>query len=230
VVSMAFWAIAAVVLPRLSLIAADAIRPAPSAHELQAQKTAIENDALKQRYDLHAKWAREHFSTGVPRQPPTVNEAYVLYTSKTRKDFREMKQERFQRLDEAFRNAYATRLNLAISLARFSPAFAAGNAAIRLADTGTERYQRFREAADAHWERYSDWFSAAKDLDMLRLVNPGKYGVRKWDASGIPPFSYTVSRSGSGAEAALTDAGILCVWGLIFFLGSYLRLLRYDVR
>jgi hypothetical protein len=233
VLLLTFWVATVAVLPRLSLIIADGFQPAPSVYELQAEKKAIERIALQKRNDLWNKWAQDYLKSKGQEfwKTPEGQEAFQIYFSQTRLDARAQTRSQYDRLDETFRNRYNARLDLAIALARLSPAFALNNATVRLAGTGVDRHRRFLESFHMYLEgQRFDWFVRTKDRDMLRQAHPAKHGKFKWDVSDMPRFTYRETWPGEDIRTALVDIGMLAVWGLIFFVGAYVAMLRYDLR
>ncbi|OGG46113.1 MAG: hypothetical protein A3F84_26850 [Candidatus Handelsmanbacteria bacterium RIFCSPLOWO2_12_FULL_64_10] len=232
VILLAFWVGAVAVLPRLSLIAADQFRPAPSIHELQAKKEAIRVSILEERNRLQAQW-REDYSQKNRRSPwdtPEGREADYLNYSRSRREFTPRMKSQQERLDETFHNRYNARLDLAVSLARLSPAFALNNAVVRLAGSGLDRHRRFQAALKDYKDQRDAWFVQTKDRDVLRQRNPAKYGDFKWDISDLPGFMYRDTQPDEDVRTALFDVGILALWGLFFFIGAYVAMLRYDLR
>ena len=65
---------------------------------------------------------------------------------------------------------------------------------------------------------------------MLRQANPAKYGPYKCDVSDLPPFRHVEAGAGEDLRTSLVDVGMLAVWGLVFFAGAYVAMLRYDFR
>ena len=232
VLLVGLWVVAVIVLPRLSLIFADTLRPAPSVYEVQAEKKIIANAAQQKRQKLLAEWEQEHLGPGKHwwQASPEKMAAYWLYFGQTREEARLFVQSQYERLDETFRNRTNARLGIAVALARLSPAFALKNAVIRLAGTGVDRHRRFLAAFERHWERHQDWYASTKGRDMLRASYPAKYGKYQWDVSDLPRFTYLETWPAEDVQTAIVDIGALAVWGLIFFLGAYVATLRYDLR
>jgi ABC-type transport system involved in multi-copper enzyme maturation permease subunit len=137
VILLTFWAVTAVVLPRLSLITADIFRPAPSVHKLETEKSAIQNELFAKRNDQLQRWMQQHSGTSGQAwyRTPEGREAFQIYFTQTREEMQSLIVAQHARLDEAFRNRYDARLDLAVTLARLSPAFALTNASVRLASS-----------------------------------------------------------------------------------------------
>ncbi len=231
VILMAIWVGAVIVLPRLSLIVADGVRPASSVQELQTEKAMISSQAQAQRDVLGNQWTREHSRLGQEwLRSPEGQEAYQIYNNKVATDAYEATQVGSKRLEEAFQNRFNARLDLAVDLARFTPAFAVNHATVRLAGTGEDRHRRFESDYARHKERHSAWILKKDLVFRLELARPEKFGKPRWDISDIPRFIYREAWPKEDVQAALTDLGMLVLWGLTFFAGAYVALLRYDFR
>ena len=232
VVLLVLWAGFVVVLPRLSLVTADRIRPAPSIHELQSQKEAIRSDLLERRHLLVDKWTDDYEKSRGEDwwKTPEGREAQYTYYSDKRLEFFGIRQTEYARLEEAFYNRYNARMSLSVGLGRLSPAFALGNAVVRLASTGVDRHRAFQRAIEEHRSRHEKWLYKTKDRDRFRQMHPAKYGQYRWDVSDLPTFTYRDPKSREDLQTALFDIGLLAVWGLVLFAGAYIAFLRYDLR
>ncbi len=227
VILLAFWVGTVVVLPRLSLIAAEGVRPAPSVHEYQAERARISRERLEKHRELRREWGEAHPNAW---QTPEGREAYRLYFAEARIAADKFVAPQLTRLEERFRNRYQERLALAVALARFAPAFALKNATVGLAGTGLDGQRRFESAYERHWKEDVAWYRKSNNLFTLKQAHPAKYGKPKWDASDRPRFVYQKAWPEEEIREAMVDVGILALWGLVCFVGAYLAVLRYDVR
>ena len=232
VISLVFWVATVTVLPRLSLIAADGFRPTPSMHQHQAEKANIETALYGWRLEELGRWEEDYLKSTGQRwwKIPEGQEARYLVIKRTRREADERAKPEYDRMDEAFRNRYNARRNLAATLASVSPAFALKNVTVRLAGTGIDRQQRFMRAFTQYAEQHKQWWIKTKDRDLLRQARPEKYGEYKWDISDMPRFTYHEIWPEKDIQTALMDIGILALWGLFFFAGAYVAILRYDLR
>ena len=233
VLLLAFWVASVAVFPRVSLIAADRIRVAPSVYELQAKKSAVSVEAENWRHETMRQWetAYEKKENRPWYQTPEGREAYRLYYSDVRRQMRGRSLGEWDRLDETFNNRYQNRLNLAVLLGRLSPAFSLNNAAVHLAETGIDRHRRFKEAAFFfRRETHQPWLIKTKDLDWLKRMHPAKYGEPKWDVSDMPRFVYHTVWPEESVQTAMVDMGILALWAAILFGAATVAISRYDFR
>ncbi|OGG54968.1 MAG: hypothetical protein A3F84_27485 [Candidatus Handelsmanbacteria bacterium RIFCSPLOWO2_12_FULL_64_10] len=228
VILLAFWTGSVIVLPRLSLIVADSLRPAISRHQYTMEIASIRRELGAENRSLRWKWRNEHPESA--QGNPEAQEAYGVFYRKMSKELEERYKPRFDRLEQAFTNRYQNRLNLAVFLARLSPAFALKNATVRLSGAGVDRQQRFEGAYIRFNGVYLDWIWGALEDFYRRRFNEAKYGKYKWDVSGMPRFVYQETWTEEDVQIALVDVGILAVWGLALFAGAYVTMLRYDLR
>ena len=233
VLLLVFWVSTVSVLPRLSLIVAEGIRPAPSIYEFQAKKAATRKEIIDRWRESKVAWVEKHIGPGKRWEDgtPESQEEYYLWNREEQRKIGERQAAQWDRLDEEFLNRYTARLNLAVAIARFSPAFALNNATSLLAGTGMDRHQRFFATYKRFRRRLSsDWMSHFTFQNILRRIRPDKYGKFEWDASGLPRFTYRETWPGEEVRSATVDIGVVALWGLVFFVGAYAAMLRYDLR
>ncbi len=224
---LAFWVVTIAVVPRLSLIVAEGFRPAPSYQEYQAEKFRIDKERADIDRALRREWSDRHEGWW---ETPEGQEARHLNYGKIMVKAHEQVKPQLDRLEERFNNQYNARKELAVTLGRFSPAFALKHAAVRLSGTGLDRQRRFEAAYERHKKRDLAWWQKTAILDFLRRAHPAKYGEPRWDISDMPRFVFQEAWSEEEVRATLVDIGILAIWGLVFFAGAYVGMLGYDVR
>ena len=230
VILLFFWAGTVAVLPRLSLIEAGMFRPAPSTQQFQANLRTSGRNHERWRFgrygEVRREWAKK---TGTSWQTPAGREYFAHGVYKVYKEAWKIRRAEIKSLELAFRNRYEARLDLAVLLARLSPAFALKNGTARLAGTGPDRHRRFHDAVILTRERTAgEWYPEIKKKVQLHNAYPEKYDPP--DFSDLPQMQYQETWPDEDVQTAIVDMGWLALWGVFFFLGAYLRLLRYDFR
>ena len=229
VILLALWVSTVVVLPRMSLIIAGSIRPAPSVHEYQAELSLIGRERLNKHRELRRVWTSARSEPGKEFwRTPEGREAFELYFAEARYVADAFVESRMKRLDETFQNKYNARLSLAVGLAHLSPAFAVRSATVGLAGTGLQRHERFGKTHQQHLIADRDWYRETKTAFNLQRRNTKKYGEPRWDATKRPRFTF--SEKPPKIQPALFDIGLLALWSLLFFAGAYAAFLKYDLR
>jgi ABC-2 type transport system permease protein len=229
---LAYWIVSVAVLPRLSLILSDTVRSAPSRYEHTARLQAVGAEFSWKSRDEHKVWWGKQASArpGWPGTPEQKEEDMYHFHA-TGAKYSAMADEAYGRIDEEFRNGYSSRLQLAASLARLSPAFALRSAVMRLAGTGIDRSLEFeRTYKDRYWRgQYQPWFRQFANKISLQRARPEKHGEPVWTLAEFPRFSY-VDRPPEVFEASIYDIGTLCLLAVSFVAGASVVMLRYDVR
>jgi ABC-type transport system involved in multi-copper enzyme maturation permease subunit len=231
VLLLSFWVSTVVVLPRVSFIAADAMRPAPSVHEHLAENARLGTERLEKHRELRRAWQETHSVEGQEFwRTPEGRESFRLFYHDARYVADESVEPAFRRLEESYKNRYQARFELAVALARPSPAFALKNAIVRVAGTGMTRDRRFREAYERYLVMRTDWFRNGSTQFTLKQANPGKYGEPEWVLPELQPFSYAQPVLAEDVQSALLDFTLIVIWGALFLFGAAFVVLRYDVR
>ena len=228
VLLLGFWVASVAVVPRLSLIAADGLRPTPSMHQHRAQVAEIEREILEEDRALRWKYRDEHPEYW--KRTPESQEAYWEFYTNMRKEVQARHQPRIDELEREFNNRYNGRASLATSLARLSPMFALRNVAILLTGTGAERQRRYMKAFEEYNDAYGDWHFDFVGSDLKKAFHADKQELRDWSFSEMPRLAYRDSWPATDVQGALTDIGLLAAWALVFLMGAHVALLKYDLR
>ena len=230
VILLFVWIGSVVVLPRLGFMAANAIRPAPSNQQLQANLRSVGIAHNKVRFSRQEKWENEwREQTGKEWwQTPEGTEARARTRYQYMTETRAKSDPEVRGLRVEFRNRYLARLDLAIAFARLSPAFALRNAAVLLSGTGVDRNERFLGSVRKGREAHRVWYWEEVLREGIVRANPEKHGQFKLEA--IPLMNYTDTWPQTDFARALTDLASLILWSIVFFAGAYVALIRYDPR
>jgi hypothetical protein len=233
VLCLTFWTASVVIVPRVTLILSDWIRPAPSIHEHQAKLFQVQAGHFAEWQRVRAEWVT-HYETQhgeVPWETPTGGVEYRKMHISTRNDYRDAMQPEVTRLEEEFRNRYRNRLDLATMLGSISPTFALKNATTTLSGTAIPDHQRFEDAfIQNHLKAYGPWVSSFADRISFYRADPNNYEEVKWDISDMPLLAYDKPDPRIALEAGLVNTGWLAIWGIVFIVLVSMRMVHYDVR
>ena len=222
-----FWVASVVVVPRTGFIAAEAIRPIPKLREQANMRRSTWGSINRANISLR-EWEEKNPNW---QDTPEGQEGFAIQYWKINEENRAIRKIVGDQFDEWFGNRYDARLNLALTLSRFSPAFGFHNASIRLAGTGIDRHRRFESAFKRDYMKvYRNWFNTSRELDVLKERHPQKYGDPIRDFSNMPRLTYRETWPMAEVQNSLIDVALLAGWGLAFFTGAYVAMLRYDPR
>lgn len=231
---LGYWAVAVVVLPRLSLVVADQIRTAPVVAEYEKRKVAARSEAYEEVRErvvdaFYDAYEKEHGEG--PWSSPEGREQYYQVNQRYQEEALPLANARERQLTLEFRNRQDAFMSASTWLARLSPTFSTGHAAVQAAGTGTTAHRNARDAYLAYLSEVDLWRNRTFTRDQLKRHAPaGKYGEYKWDVSDLPTFRYSGPYSDSDLAVAAIELGMAVLWGVLFAAGTWVRLVRYDVR
>lgn len=230
---LAVWVGFVLFVPSASLIAADAIRPAPSPHEFLAERGRLDAESGSRRNERWNRWREENGGQDGPNawwsKPETLEEG-LRYQMLSWGEARQTLEPDYVALRRDFENRYAGRFVFGRMLARFSPVFAVRNAVIRMAGVGWEAQERFVRAYRRFKEGEDAWFVNAKMMLYLQWSFPEKYGEKKYDVSDMPRFLYHRAWPIDEIASVTLDIGLSALWGVGLLAVALVGAVRYDVR
>jgi ABC-type transport system involved in multi-copper enzyme maturation permease subunit len=246
-VALVSWVTLVLIVPRISLIVADRVRPVPTVAEVEAQRDAYAKDRWAEHFrHMESRWQERQKS--MEGMSAAEREAYrddhmarwMGEDDTRRKQMLKEIDEHSVRLNEALRNSKVEQEALAFSLARFSPASCYQLAAMALAGTGTDLKSRTENAMIDFRDRFNRYVEKKREetgntggfriefnTDTgLKFSVPRERGTL--DLTDLPRF--VMSPLPGPAEGVVVDAGILVIVSLVLFGVAFAVFLRYDVR
>ena len=207
IIALFVWVCWILVIPNLSPVIAKMAVPVPTLQKLSAQKAAVDRE------------------TEI-RQDRFLRKFYVM--GKKREDMlKKIEQEgerRKRRLDNFYQDKLQGQLGFSKNLSRISPSASFTYAVTDLAGTGLglfegfkHGYRRFRD----EFREYGLGIDERRDADKL---------PEKWfQLEEVPTLTVLPLHLDDAVNSVLTDLLLLLVFNVLFFMGSYLFFLRYDV-
>ena len=228
VLLLAVWVGTVVIWPKLSLVAADTLRPAISSHEFNAQREALRNAWMMAYNKRIREWEAAHPGWEATAEGRKERETYY---GRARNETGDEIWAGYPRLEEEYENRKLARSELLMALARFSPTFALKKTTVLLSGTGSEREARFMEQK-AEYMRGPNrtWYYDTSRRRTKHLNDFETYGEFIWDGSDLPRFTYQETWPPDDLSRVLFDIGMLALWTVLFFVCGYVATLRYDVR
>lgn len=219
------WVTFVTIIPKAAVITAARINPIPSVHEITAQKDAYLQEIQKESMAEQMKYFREH-----PR--PEKQEEIAKWNEDVRKWAEDIQQRLTAKIDEknaAIERDYQLKMqgqqNLAVNLSRISPASALMFGCMSLARTGISEHERFLNSVKTYKPIFTKWVNAK----MMRTYNIGGEQPKP-DLSDMPQFEFKPERLSESVARMLPDLALMVFLIILFFVGSYVSFLRYDVR
>ncbi len=156
-----------------------------------------------------------------------VNAFYELYREAYFKLERDL-----QKLDDLLDRRTDRQIAFSRWLARISPYGSFAIAAAELADEGVEAKQAFLKQAAGYHSRFMEYAYDEHQKTLQYYIehdtHPGPWFERRTD--DIPRFTYQPGQGISYLGTVAVDFGLLAGMAVLFFMISYMKFLRYDVR
>lgn len=226
------WLFAVLIIPRSAVLTAGRAVDVLSVDEIATQKSKL-NAQL---------WNEDRKKLSGFRSSPDENDPEKMVTQfqQFMQDLSEERLSKLQdlsgRLQEQRRNDQQLQEELALWLARISPATAFSLASMNLAGTSTRLKQHYLDAAIAYQQTYAG-FIKEKTGGLLReggmvfrRIGGEENQPPPIDAHEIPAFNYQLPSFSESLQASVVDLGLLLLFNLIFFTGAFVSFLKYDVR
>lgn len=213
-VCLFLWILLVLGIPNLMPMIARSVRPIPSEGKIAIEK------------QHKAQEVREWVSLNLRSQ---IHDRDEYFQTEQR-----LIAKALEGIDQFRRNRVQEQMMLARNLSRVSPSACYAFAACDLANTGIGCFSRFQR----HVIWYRHLFNEVKDRLIADYRRQAKGKDMWWGAQDfqvedlllIPRFRPLDIPFTNSLGAALPDIGLLTVFNALFFLGSYVAFLRYDVR
>ena len=237
-ITLFIWVLVVLVIPKSSSILATQFIHVPSSQQYRIQKAQVMND-IYEKYDQKIDqipepgWELPHeeFQRTLEEHKKKIEETDKQHTIE-----RENAQARIEREYQQRQQSLA---NFAITLSRISPASSMTHATMSFADTGLGSFDHFIRSAQAYRERYIAFIKKKvpdniagtfivideDDLKTFEILKSEKPNLNE-----IPVFKYEKMSLASVVQETIVDILLLVLLALLFFIGTYVSFLKYDVR
>jgi ABC-type transport system involved in multi-copper enzyme maturation permease subunit len=220
-VSLVAWVLLIAIVPKTAVIAANGISPVESLNEFETKKADIDRRGSNEYNELVKRYIKEHAGDVVTRAQD--EEFFRLVRQDQNRELAKVEDDYVQRI--------ARQSQVAMQLARLSPAGSASFAAMSLARTGPDRDYRFRTALREYRSAFTLYYEVKSREEVALYGNqPSSAPEVKRVFSDLPPFEFHQEPLGVSIDKALPDMSLLVLWSAVFFITAYFRFLRYDVR
>jgi len=220
------WVTFVTVIPKASVMAAGQIKPIPSVHEITAQKDAylqeIQKEAIAEQ--------REYFKENPRPDDPEERKRWEQKVQEWANDFRGRLTAKIDEKNAAIERDYQIKMSqqqrLAVNLSRVSPASALMFSSMSLARTGVDEHERFLKSVKAYKPIFTKWVN-----QKIGTSPPAQEGQQpKLDLGDMPQQEFIPEGLADSVKRILPDVFLMIFLIILFFVGSYVSFLRYDVR
>jgi ABC-type transport system involved in multi-copper enzyme maturation permease subunit len=207
-ISLLAWVVLVLGIPNVVPIVARQVVPLESTQKLASERRAIEQDEWEQ-------------VRGRIRRSTSKEEYHRIFTE-TRRTI----EDRSEALTDSYMNRFANQASVARIMSRISPSACFTYASTTLTGTGVDEYERFIRYVQ---EDFRDQFKASLS-EVRRSSRSRQESGDQVDLTKLPEFALKEATTELVLKDSVLDIGLLFVYNTLFFLGAFVRFLRYDVK
>jgi ABC-type transport system involved in multi-copper enzyme maturation permease subunit len=207
-IALLAWVVLVLGVPNLVPVIARQMVPLPSMATLEGEEEAIRDEEYgKARRKMSRNMSREQRSA-------LYNEA------------RQAIQRRMELVQSNYVNRFMQQVSLAMVMSRVSPSACFTYASTAFAETGVDAYTGFVRYVHMDFRRlFEQSLPAVREASRSAGAGVGAVDVKKLPV--FDPQGQTIQLS---MKESLIDIGLLCGYTVLFFLGAFIKFLRYDVK
>ncbi|MFV1884552.1 MAG: ABC transporter permease subunit [Balneola sp.] len=246
---LVIWISGVLILPRMGVMAAGQLVAIESVAQLEAKQEAFERERWEEYSNQISNiWqARNQEMEGMDENERRAYRdekewEWLEVDDAARKQVQSDIIDNNRTLLEDSRNRKKVQEQLAFNLARISPVSSFRLAAMNLAGTDIEMKNRYEESM----RQYKDSFTTYTQKKQAEGGNHGGFRIevdsnegvkldfgrndQTLDTSEMPRYSAPVMQAGTGLGNSILDFGLLILFIIATFGGSFVAFLRYDMR
>jgi len=224
---LVIWIMSVVVLPRVSVILAGRAVDVPSVDEVNSKKAKYNSQVYEDQFKKMAA-----FKTNVQGQ--AAFQEFQKFMGELQDESAQKMKEFTQKINEERSNRQAVQQNLAFNISRISPSACFSLAATNIAGTSLGLINDFMEQATAYQDVFKKFqeakTGAAGGGGIVIITRSNDEKEKNIDPKELPQFKYNPPDFGKALGKSIIDLVILIVLNLVFFFGSFIAFLKYDLR
>ncbi|MFH1195667.1 MAG: ABC transporter permease [bacterium] len=220
------WIFFVLVIPKASVLIAGRAVDVPSVDEINTKKNKYSQQLSK-----------EHFGKLNGFKAPQGGDMmaeFTKYMEKINKERDEKMRSFAGKLNTERRNRQDIQKNLAFALSRISPSASYSFIASSMAGSSLLLEKDYRDQADNYQKSFAKFQEEKTGMatggGMMIYISNGDEKPPEINPNEIPKFDFKPAPAIQSLGASLFDIGLLLVFNLLFFAGSYLRFLKFDLR
>jgi ABC-type transport system involved in multi-copper enzyme maturation permease subunit len=223
------WVMTVMVIPRISALVMGRVVDVPTTAYLES---------LKGRYNSQLSNERRSkiptFKASQTQDMEAMMKEFQKFMADLADDQDKKSREYSGSLDEDRDNKTNRQTALSLGLARLSPAASFSLAVSSLAGTSLSLKQLFQQEAEGYQQAFSKFMVAKTGVNIggmrMRLMKTDAVKPKPINPYELPVFNFRSPRLGELFSSVVIDWGILLFGIMVFFAGSFVAFLRYDVR
>ncbi|MFB0518238.1 MAG: ABC transporter permease subunit, partial [Acidobacteriota bacterium] len=230
------WVVFILAFPSLSGIVARIVYPVKSEQVLNQEKAEVRINIMREKgKELGEAWQRAGLLTREIRVGGKEWQEYEKMREPIASKYEKREVELIRKLEADYQRGLTTQNRIAVNISRLSPASTLTYIMSDLCHTGLQEKENFYQQAKLYYQQLDDIYYSKIVRDMIttaegRSIMTSHSDKGRAKREDLPFFTYKSRGLGGVLNRSVIDIGVLVLYTLIFFLGSYFSFLRYDVR
>jgi ABC-type transport system involved in multi-copper enzyme maturation permease subunit len=228
IILLMVWVLFVTIIPRVSLTAAENVRPYKSYATLQLEAFS---EVSQKRKEIMQKWMTDRKAWAKAISEGTFADRFTeLFSS-----FSEAQKKAMEDRDTEFLNQQNSQISLAETISRsVSPASALNFAVQNLAGTGWERQREYVRQLAGNQQKFKDMvfgkMSSVKGKNIQEVIQKMFMNESLDVDSSEIRFDFREETLSEVVVRTFWDFGVLVILSLLFFAAAFVFFIRYDVR
>lgn len=224
---LVIWILSVVVIPRASVIVAGRWINVPSADEVNSKKTKFRQQLSEEQFKKMASFT--------PKAGGNIDMAeFQKFMSQLQEETNKKQLEYSDKLNEERNNKQAIQQDVAFGISRISPSACFSLAATNVAGTSLNLSQDFIDQAVAYQDIFKKFqiskTGGSTGGGMMIFTRNSDEEEKKIDTKELPQFKFNSPEFNKVIGQSIIDLAILIIYNLVFFFGSFIAFLKYDLR
>ena len=224
IVLLFVWVLFVLVIPKTTILLAKQIYRVPSVQEIQGQKDAVTQQALKEIME-HVKPDKMPEEIKSIKDPQERGKAFQDFMVKKQEEMIAKIEEKHGQIEGAYRDKRNRQIQIGMDLSRISPVSSYTYTTAALARTDFEHQETFVRAA----KRYQMDFTRFYNEQVREIIKTGIQEA-KLDLTGFPEFRFRQETLDESLTHVWIDIILLLLFSTTFFMLAVISFLRADVR
>lgn len=231
---LVIWILSIFIVPRATVLLAGRAVAVPSVDQINYQKSKLRAQLWEEDQNELAQ-----FKPGQDKSPEEMANEFNKFMQELA-DKRDQKMREFSnRLNEQRQNRQRQQERLAFTLARISPSALFSLATATIVGTSIELKQHFLDEAAGYQQTFAEFMRKKTGMNLgsgVILFRMERRGDEEAEAekpinpNELPQFEYHPIPLHKIMDKIMFDVGLLALFNILFFVGAFVRFLKYDVR
>lgn len=224
---LVIWIMSVVVLPRASVIIAGRAVDVPSVDEINSKKAKFSSQTFEEQFKKMSTFK----ATG---EGQAAFQEFQKFLNELQEESSKKTKVYTDQLNEERNNRQSVQQDLAFGISRISPSACFSLAATNMAGTSLGLINDFLKQAVSYQDVFKKFqmnkTGATSGGAVMISMRSSDGEEKKIDPKELPQFTYNPPEFNKVIGKSIIDLAVLVIYNLIFFFGSFVAFLKYDLR